>query len=374
MLNQINLIVDRFGAKFEDDIQSNFKLQFKNYVIYFEKEEDLELNSYIRENYNRLQVSFAKAYKKFIYIPLITEEHLNLDEVIEYYYPQFSFYNLSNKINDKYIDQLSKPLNIKYNDLLELIGYDGSINSGFIFLDYESYAFGVSTHFTKNKVNNDYQPFFDDLIAYFYFIEDGYCFCISNPIKDYSEQLDDETIKIINEIESKLSNLQQSGQLILLAPILKQILNEQVKKINLDDISRIEINLQNRIWLPFFKKEVEMSHLTKSIYFLFLKHPEGINLKDLENHKRELLNIYTSISNQLDYDKMKKSVYDVCCIETKAIYSHISRIKSAYYKLMDASYAKHYIISGYGEENRKVLFNNKAIDWDELNFIDNYDL
>ena len=41
---------------------------------------------------------------------------------------------------------------------------------------------------------------------------------------------------------------------------------------------------------------------------------------------------------------------------------------------MDASYAKHYIISGYGEENRKVLFNNKAIDWDELNFIDNYDL
>ena len=374
MLNQINLLIDRFGAKLEDDIQSNFNLQFKNYVIYFEKEEDLELNQFITENYKSLQESFAKASKKLIYLPLISEEHLKLDEVIEYYFPQFSYYNISNEINDKYIKSLSKPLNTKYKDLLELIGYDGSINSGFIFLDYESYAFGVSTHFTKNKVNNDYQLFFDDLIAYFSFIEDGYNFCISNPIKDYSEQLDDEAKKIIIDIENKLSNLQESGQLLILAPILKQILNEQVGKINLSDISKIEINVQNRIWLPYFKKEVEMSHLTKSIYFLFLKHPEGINLKDLENHKNELLNIYTSISNQIDYDKMKKSVSDVCCIETKSIYTHISRIKSAYYKLMDESYAKHYIISGYGEENRKVLFNVKSINWEQLNLMDNYEL
>jgi hypothetical protein len=125
----------------------------------------------------------------------------------------------------------------------------------------------------------------------------------------------------------------------------------------------MEINSQNKILLPYFKKEVELSHLTKSVYFLFLKHPEGINLKELSNYKKELLNIYTSVSNQLDYDKMAKSIDDVINIETKAIYTHLSRIKSAFYKIMDASFAKYYIVSGSGEEDRKVLFNAYDIAW-----------
>ena len=91
----------------------------------------------------------------------------------------------------------------------------------------------------------------------------------------------------------------------------------------------MEINDQNKILLPYFKKEVELSHLTKAIYFLFLKHPEGINLKELGKHKKELLTIYTSVSNQLDYDKMSRSIDDVIDVETKAIYTHLSRTKSA---------------------------------------------
>ena len=97
---------------------------------------------------------------------------------------------------------------------------------------------------------------------------------------------------------------------------------------------------------------------------MFLKHPEGINLKELGNYQKELLSIYTSVSNQIDYDKMVKSVEDVVNLETKAIYTHLSRIKSAYYKIMDESFAKYYIVSGYGEEDRKVLFDTTSIVWD----------
>jgi len=57
----------------------------------------------------------------------------------------------------------------------------------------------------------------------------------------------------------------------------------------------------------------------------------------------------------LDYDKMSKSIDDVINLETKAIYTHLSRIKSAFYKIMDASFAQYYIVSGSGENERKVL-------------------
>lgn len=156
--------------------------------------------------------------------------------------------------------------------------------------------------------------------------------------------------------------------------ILKDLLNKQSEKIDFKSISKMEIDYQNKIQLPYFKKEVELSHLTQSIHFLFLKHPEGINLKELSNSKKELLTIYTSVSNQLDYDKMAKSIDDVINLETKAIYTHLSRIKSAFYKIMDDSFARHYIISSSGEEDRKVLFNTFSITWNSYNSLDDFDL
>jgi hypothetical protein len=218
-------------------------------------------------------------------------------------------------------------------------------------------------------LNHDYELFFDEAIKYIV-IDNWEDYCLGDnmianflPAIDYTEQLDDDAKEVVQELENKLADLKDSGQLLFLIPVLKDLLNKQSQKIDFNSISKIEIDYQNKIQLPFFKKEVELSHLTKAIYFLFLKHPEGINLKDLGNYKKELLTIYTSVSNQLDYDKMAKSIDDIINLETKAIYTHLSRIKSAFYKIMDASFAKYYIVSGSGEDERIVLFNSKDIIW-----------
>lgn len=215
--------------------------------------------------------------------------------------------------------------------------------------------------------------FFDDVLEYLKPQECDYMLGFL-PAEELTEQLDDETKELVKDIENKLEELKDSGQLLFLIPILKDLLNKQSEKIDFKSISKMEINSQNKILLTYFKKEVELSHLTKSVYFLFLKHPEGINLKELGNYKKELLNIYTSVSNQLDYDKMTKSIDDVINIETKAIYTHLSRIKSAFYKIMDASFAQYYIVSGSGEEDRKVLFNTFSISWNNYNTLDDFDL
>ncbi|MFY8161210.1 MAG: hypothetical protein ACOVNU_07755, partial [Candidatus Kapaibacteriota bacterium] len=103
------------------------------------------------------------------------------------------------------------------------------------------------------------------------------------------------------------------------------------------------------------------------------KHPEGINLKELKTYRKELLTIYTSVSNQLDYDKMAKSIDDVINLETKAIYTHLSRIKSAYYKIMDESIARNYIIDGSGENDRKINLSPSAVIWENLDNLDGYE-
>lgn len=382
-----NIIVEHSGLFGNLGLGDKFTIP-DNYVIYFEKEQNKELSLYIRRNYQMLKSKFAANDLNFIYSPLISSSSTKIQELLSYYFPQLNYYLISEKVaeqlNEKMLSQIFNnfqdeinficdkteyvPALIKSEELLNLLDFKSNINSGLLFFKYDKGVIGVSDYFYSNS-NHDYELFFDEAIQHIvtdnwvdYSLGDNMLASFL-PLEELTEQLDEDAKEVVQELENKLADLKDSGQLLFLIPVLKDILNKQSEKIDFNSISKMEIDYQNKIQLPYFKKEVEMSHLTKAIYFLFLKHSEGINLKELGNYKKELLSLYKSVSNQLDYDKMAKSIDDVINLETKAIYTHLSRIKSAFYKIMDASFAKYYIVSGSGEEERVVLFNTKDIIW-----------
>lgn len=392
MQENSNIIVEISELNTHTEFGYNFNLP-DNYVIYFEKEQNKGLNIYIKENHDKIKAKFQTIGLNFIYPPFIKVSKFYIEEILSYFKPQFNYYQipslasklfsekvLENTMHnivadfDKIFDKdIRVPSKVDSDELLNLLDYKGSIKSGLLFFNMHHGAIGVSDFFHSNS-NQNYELFFDDVILYLKPEEFDYMIGNFLPAEELTEQLDDDTKELVNDIENKLATLKDNGQLLFLIPILKDLLNKQSEKIDFKSISKMEIDYQNKIQLPYFKKEVELSYLTKSIYFLFLKHPEGINLKELGNYKKELLTIYTSVSNQLDYDKMVKSIDDVVNIETKAIYTHLSRIKSAFYKIMDASFAKYYIVSGNGEEDRKVLFNTFSITWNNYNSLDDFDL
>jgi hypothetical protein len=397
MQNQSNIVIEK--TKLQTHTGFGYHLNIPdNYVIYFEKEHNQEFSLHIRKNYVDLKTRFAAIELNFIYLPLLKTGVDDIEKVIAYYLPQLIYSEIPEKVSQKYkqqnieklftdlIDDMNSisdkddfvPAHIKSDELLNLIEYKGKISSGLLFFNWFSGAIGASDTFNTNLFRS-YDLFFDEVLFYLKpeqtdFSSGEAMIANAPPVIDLTEKLDEEAVKIVNDLKEKLAALTDSGQLLFIVPILKDLLDKQTEKIDFKSISKIKIDKQNKILLPYFKKEVELSHLTKSVYFLFLKHPEGINLKELENFKKELLTIYISVSNQLDHDKMIKSVEDVVNLETKAIYTHLSRIKSAFYKIMDASHANHYVISGNGEENRKVLFNTNAIDWYVYDPIEDYEL
>lgn len=387
MLNNSNLIIEELPLKNNINLGNNFNIP-ENYVIYFEKEHNKELNLFIRNNYEAIKTKFSALGLNFIYPPFIKVSKIQVEEILSYYTPQFNYYQIPTLAKDSFGQKLldnalqnafkdfdtilnnniTETFKVNSEELLNLFEYDCHIKSGLFFFKFNSGIIGVSDYFYSNSDNN-YELFFEEAKQYLsrnewedYALGDAMIGSFL-PTVDYSEQLDEEAKEIVQDLEIKLKELKESGQLLFLIPVLKDLLNKQSHTIDFNSISKMEIDYQNKIQLPYFKKEVELSHLTKSIYFLFLKHPEGINLKELGNYKKELLTIYNSVSNQLDYDKMAKSIDDVINLETKAIYTHLSRIKSAFYKIMDASFAKYYIVSGSGVEDRKVLFETKDIIW-----------
>ena len=393
-----NIIVEHLDLQTNIGFGGKFDVPY-NYVIYFEKEQNVELSLYIRSNYEMLKTKFASTELNFIYFPFVIGSRTNIEEVIDYYFPQLNYYQIPNLASKDYSERIIKqatiraaegidevlnkenfiPSKIESDELLNLLDYKGTINSGLLFFKFGKGAIGISDFFYSNSSQN-FELFFDEAIEYIN-SEQWVDFALGNnmianflPFSEKIEQLDEDAKEVVKDLENRLSELKDNGQLLFLLPVLKDLLNKQSQKIDFNSISKMEIDYRHKIQLLYFKKEVELSHLTKAIYFLFLKHPEGINLKELGLYKKELLTIYTAISNQLDYDKMAKSVDDVMNLETKAIYTHLSRIKSAFYKIMDGSFAKYYIVSDSGEEVRKVLFDTFSITWNNYNSLDIWDL
>ncbi len=80
-----------------------------------------------------------------------------------------------------------------------------------------------------------------------------------------------------------------------------------------------------------FIAEVEMHPLSKVLYFLFLRHPEGIILKELVDYKTELLSIYKQISAQWN----EQSINNLVDPTKNSANEKISRIRSDFRKVLE---------------------------------------
>lgn len=56
------------------------------------------------------------------------------------------------------------------------------------------------------------------------------------------------------------------------------------------------------------EKEIEMWPLPKSVFLLYLKHPEGIPADEAPSYEEELLDIYAAVTGRTDREMMRESV------------------------------------------------------------------
>ncbi|MGY0408851.1 MAG: hypothetical protein ACWIPJ_10950, partial [Polaribacter sp.] len=176
--------------------------------------------------------------------------------------------------------------------------------------------------------------------------------------KEPNIELDEDTQATLNKIEAHLKTLKQSGQFFAIAPKVEQLVKKYIglggKQIE-SRISTLYIDKEFRIFLPEYNNiEIKLAHLTKAIYILFLKHPNGIHLADLKEHKQELFTIYKNISYKISLDKMEASIDDLFTKEN-AIFVHLSRIKSAFVKQFTDTYANNYYIQGEKGKEKYIL-------------------
>ncbi|MBK0369808.1 hypothetical protein [Flavobacterium agrisoli] len=356
----------------------------KNALIFFDSvcEENYHLANYIGSDLDYLKSLFAECGKNFINLSKLKSPGLIFDDIITFYFPrietqyfkEFSFLNENSKnplnefleLAEVYLGNTIKEPKPNPNitkQVLDYLGYTGNTQTGFLFFNNDKAC--VIECEDLHFFNLNLQPF-KKLLEYFTFQKQvldeelsNYHFSpreFSHKVNPY-ENLDEDTIVKIHEIQNQLNDLKESGQILFALPILKSLVTDFANKIQIDSLSNIRITAEFNIILPDFNDlEISMSHLTKVVYLLFHNHPEGINIKRLGIYKSELKDLYSKISNQSNYNKMMNSIEDLIDPNSKSIYTHISRVKSAFYKKMDKQYANHYIITSddFGRDIKKI--------------------
>ena len=111
---------------------------------------------------------------------------------------------------------------------------------------------------------------------------------------------DNETLRLIREMKENIERLKQKG---ITGVVLKKIIQEMEKT------SRLVVTTDFRIILKDFNnQEITMAPLPKAIFFLFLRHPEGISFKELIDYKDEIMHIYKVLCNGNFPSRGKKSI------------------------------------------------------------------
>ncbi len=165
----------------------------------------------------------------------------------------------------------------------------------------------------------------------------------------------DDVDMMMSEVQLLVERLRQSGVgEVALQRLFKPTLN----------LSRLHIQY-GRIFLPDYNNmEIKMPTLSKAIYMLYLRHPEGIMFSYLPDYRDELLHLYGMISGRDNREEIRRSIDDVTDPTRNSINEKCSRIKQAFLREFDDSIARNYYITGERGEAKRILLSRDLVTWD----------
>ena len=131
-------------------------------------------------------------------------------------------------------------------------------------------------------------------------------------------------------------------------------------------LSRLYITASNQIFLTDWegRPEVKLDDLTKALYFFYLRNPEGAAFKDLPDHEEEVLQIYLNITSRDDIQGIRSSVSALCASYSSGRDSCVSRIRTAFRRIVGDEIAKKYYIDGPQGGVRKVAIDRDLVIWE----------
>ena len=153
----------------------------------------------------------------------------------------------------------------------------------------------------------------------------------------------------------KLMQLEEISRYLIECGVPQSRIIEAVRHSpHLDDLY---ITKDYRIIIPACgNAEIELEPKTKALYFLFLRHREGLYRKDLHRYGEELTEIMQAIMNTEEISTTKKEAIKnlINKNKTSSFNDYCKIIRNEFLKVFDEFKARYYIINGEKEQLRGI--------------------
>lgn len=121
------------------------------------------------------------------------------------------------------------------------------------------------------------------------------------------------------------------------------------------------IRITRGMKIYFGEEELRLRPMSKAVLLLFLRHPEGIALKDIGDHKEELTHLYSRVARTDDPGKIERSVSRLMDIFSNELNVNLSRVNAALSALEKD--VRHHI-EGRAGERKSFKFFKTIVIWE----------
>lgn len=177
----------------------------------------------------------------------------------------------------------------------------------------------------------------------------------TSPAKTAEGTFDNEMSNALKEAEEMIKKLLLKG---CPAELILSLINQNIK------LSRLRITRQYKILLVDYDKEIRMGPLPKTVFLFFLRHPEGVMFSHLQDHKKELINIYERVCTNDDPQKMEESISRLTNPFDNSICEKCAAVKKSFVMNISDAIAKNYYINGAQGEKKGISLDRNLVEWE----------
>ncbi|MBQ7212420.1 MAG: hypothetical protein IJS19_07140, partial [Muribaculaceae bacterium] len=145
--------------------------------------------------------------------------------------------------------------------------------------------------------------------------------------------------------------------------LMKTLLSGKIIIGNEQALSPLVVNGDLKIVLPHYDEmEVKMPAMCRAIYILFLRHHDGIALRDLPDYRRELSDIYSLVKPGRDDAIAEAVIANLIDPMNNTLNEYLSKIKRCFAScVLDDALARNYYICGRRNEPYGIPLSRELI-------------
>ena len=143
----------------------------------------------------------------------------------------------------------------------------------------------------------------------------------------------------------------------------EELQKRHIAPVGLRQGPQIRINPALRVYIG--PEELQLRPLSKAILLLFLKHPEGIPLKDISDYREELSGFYHRLSRSSDRSLIEQRIQRIINVFEGDLPVQIARVNAAVARLVDAPGQDLYKIAGRPGTPKRIALDRTQVIWEQ---------